>query len=108
MPLQGPHGAIAGLGITTMSRTWMGNSVVLAAKAIQLALEDAGLEKDELDGLLVNSGVAGMGAPSGESLSLNLQLMNHMNGAGSTAGQMVQYASLAIQAGLCNVVACVF
>jgi acetyl-CoA acetyltransferase len=117
MPLQGPYGAIAGLGITTMSRTWMGNSVVLAAKAIQLALEDAGLEKAELDGLLVNSGVAGMGAPSGESLSLNLQtamgltnlqLMNHMNGAGSTAGQMVQYASLAIQAGLCNVVACVF
>ena len=31
-----------------------------------------------------------------------------MNAAGSTAGQMVHYASLAVQAGMANVVACVF
>jgi acetyl-CoA acetyltransferase len=31
-----------------------------------------------------------------------------MNAAGSTAGQMVQYASLAISAGMANAVACVF
>ena len=38
----------------------------------------------------------------------NLKLMNHMNAAGSTAGQMVHYAAMAIEAGLCNTVACVF
>jgi acetyl-CoA acetyltransferase len=63
MPVRPPYRAIAGLGLTPMSRVWMGNSVVLAAKAIQLALEDAGLTKDNLDELLINSGVAGMGAP---------------------------------------------
>lgn len=110
-------GAIAGLGITTMSRAWMGDSLTLAARAVKLALEDAGLQKGDLDGLLVNSGVSGAAARADHNLSLNLQttlglrnlrLANHMNGAGSTAGQMVQYAALAIQAGICNLVACVF
>src|SRR5262249_8486345 len=36
--LQPPYGAIAGLGITPQSRGWMGNSVVLAGRAIRLAI----------------------------------------------------------------------
>ena len=46
--LQPPYGAIVGLGITPQSRAWMGNSVVLAGRAIRLAIDDAGLKKDVL------------------------------------------------------------
>jgi len=38
----------------------------------------------------------------------NLRLLNHMNAAGSTAVQMVQYAAMAIHAGMANHVLCVF
>lgn len=110
-------GAIAGLGMTEMTRTPIGDSPTLATKAIRLALDDAGLTKDDLDGLLINSGITGLNPanPGGLGLGLqrtggfrNLGFLNHMNAAGSTAGQMVQLASLAIQAGLCSTVACVF
>ncbi len=112
-----PSGTIVGLGLTEMTRQYTGGAVTLAARAVRLALEDAGLEKTDLDGLLINSGISGMGGFGPGNLSLNLQsamglkdlrLANHMNAAGSTAGQMVQYASLAIQSGMCSVVACVF
>jgi acetyl-CoA acetyltransferase len=109
--------AIAGLGITEMTRAYTGDTVTLAIRAIGLALDDAGLGKDDLDGLLINSGISGMGSGDAGSLGLNLQtaaglrnlrLVNHMNAAGSTAAQMVHYAALAIDAGMANTVVCVF
>ncbi len=106
------QGAIVGLGITEMTRSPIGDNMTLAARAIKLALEDAGLQKSDLDGLLVNAGSTGatwnqLGLQTAMGLR-NLKLMNHMNAAGSTAGQMVHYAAMAIQAGLCTTVACVF
>ena len=106
------RGAIVGLGITEMTRTPIGDNATLAARAIRLALEDAGLKKDDLDGLHVNGGVtANEWNPLGLAPFMglrNLKLMNHMNAAGSTAGQMVHYAALAIEAGMATTVACVF
>ena len=49
--------AIVGLGMTEMTRSPIGDNPTLAARAIRLALEDAGLEKAALDGLLINAGV---------------------------------------------------
>ncbi|MGH2588767.1 MAG: thiolase family protein [Dehalococcoidia bacterium] len=111
--------AIVGLGMTEMTREYTGNAATLALRAIKLALEDAGLQKDDLDGLLTNAGMTGMTSAgfdqSAPGLGLqtqggfrNLRLINHMSAAGATAAQMVQYASLAIHAGMANVVACVF
>ena len=107
--------AIAGLGITEMTREYTGDAVALAIRAIKLAQEDAGLTKDDLDGLLVNAGVSGGTGPGSLGLNLqaaaglrNLRLMNHMSAAGSTAAQMVHYAALAINAGMASAVACVF
>lgn len=102
--------AIVGLGITDMTRHYIKPGAVLAAEAIRLAMDDAGLKKEQVDGLLTN---AGLSDPIGLGFHVtmgmrNLRLAAHMNAAGSTAGQMVQYASLAIQAGMANVVACVF
>ena len=109
--------AIAGLGITEMTRQYTGDATTLAVRAIALALEDAGLQKDDLDGLLINGGISSMNPSATGSLGLslqttsglrNLRLVNHMNAAGSTAAQMVHYASLAIEAGMANAVVCVF
>jgi acetyl-CoA acetyltransferase len=106
--------AICGLGITEMGRIYGFDAYHFAAEAIRLAAEDAGLRKDDIDGLLIN---AGTGGPSGGPIGLglqnylglrNLRLMNHMNAFGATAGSMVQFASLALSAGMANYVACVF
>ncbi len=102
--------AIVGLGMTEMTREYTYSANGLAALAIRDAIADAGLTKDDVDGLLVNHGVMGSLRPDlQKSLGIeNLRLQTLMNGQGSTAGQMVQYASLAVQSGLANVVVCVF
>lgn len=104
--------AITGLGMTPMGRIFGKTANEFAADAVRSAIEDAGLAKSEIDGLLTNSGInstGGIGLSLQNYLGLeNLRLMNHMNAAGSTAAQMVQYASLAIAAGMVNHVVCVF
>lgn len=112
-PMRGAT-AITGLGMTPMGRIYGKSATELAADAVRLAIADAGLRKDQIDGLLINAGITGV-IGGGINLGLqnyvgltNLRLMNHMDGAGSTASQMVQYASLAIAAGMANHVVCVF
>ncbi|MBI3743723.1 MAG: thiolase family protein [Chloroflexi bacterium] len=102
--------AIAGLGITEMTRKFTKSAQALAVEAISLAIDDAGLKKSNLDGILTNAGISeGIGLGLNSVLGLrDLRLCCHLSAAGSTAGQMVQYASLAISAGMANVVACVF
>ncbi len=111
-PLRGAT-AITGLGMTPMGRIYK-STMELAADATRAALKDSGLRKDQVDGLLINAGITGT-TGGGLSLGLqnylgmqNLRLLNHMNAAGSTAAQMVHYASLAIAAGMANHVLCVF
>jgi acetyl-CoA acetyltransferase len=102
--------AIVGLGITEMGKVFGRSATSLALEAINLALDDAGLKKDDLDGLLINAGVSngiGLGLQNAGGFR-NLRLLNHMNAAGSTAAQMVQYASMAVQNGMADYVACVF
>ncbi len=102
--------AIVGLGLTEMGKVFGRSATSLALEAIRLALDDAGLEKDRVDGLLINAGVTngiGLGLQNAAGLR-DLRLLNHMNAAGSTAGQMVQYASMAVGNGLANYVVCVF
>ena len=111
-PLRGAA-AITGLGMTPMGRIYK-STMELAADATRAALADAGLRKDQVDGLLINAGITGT-TGGGLTLGLqnymglqNLRLLNHMNAAGSTAAQMVHYAALAISAGMANHVVCVF
>ncbi|MEO8538230.1 MAG: thiolase family protein [bacterium] len=111
-PMRGAT-AITGFGMTPMGRIYK-STTELAADATRTALADSGLKKDQIDGLLINAGITGS-TGGGVSLGLqnylglkNLRLLNHMNAAGSTAAQMVQYAALAIAAGMANHVLCVF
>ncbi len=102
--------AIAGVGVTDMGRIYDRSVSDFAAEAIHLALDNSGLKLADLDGLLIN---AGNESPLGVGFqnylgAKDLRLLNHMNAFGSTAGAMVQFASLAIHAGMATTVACVF
>ena len=106
--------AIAGLGLTPQGKVYDRTHVGFAVEAVRLALADAGLERADLDGLLLNPGLAWGEAAMGsfmlqQALGLRgLRLSATMNCGGATAGIMIQHAALAIAAGICTSVACVF
>ena len=85
-----------------------------AVEAVQLALEDAGLARSDLDGMLVNPGITWLANPMAsfdvqQALGLkNLRLTATMNLGGATAAAMVMHAVQSIAAGMAEVVACVF
>src|SRR3978361_2028409 len=106
MPNQ-PKGAIVGLGVTPMGKIYGRRSVDFAAEAIALALDDAGLTKNDVDGVLIHANISGdMDVRTQMILGFeNLTLVNVMSAYGSTAGSMMQYACMAIREGLANVFA---
>jgi acetyl-CoA acetyltransferase len=102
--------AIVGLGVTPMGKIYGRSASDFAADAVKLALDDAGLQKEEVDGLLINANLSSeMGPMLQMTLGFeDLSLLNVMNAYGSTAGTMIQYAAMAIQEGLANVVVLVY
>ena len=102
--------AIVGLGVTPMGKIYGRSASDFAAEAVKLALDDAGLQKEEVDGLLINANLSSeMGPMLQMTLGFeDLSLLNVMNAYGSTAGTMIQYAAMAIQEGLANVVVLVY
>jgi acetyl-CoA acetyltransferase len=105
--------AIIGLGLTPMGRVY-DSPMGFAVEAVRLALADAGLERRDLDGLLLNPGIAWSDAAMGsfalqQALGLHdVRLSSTMNAGGATAAAMVQQAALAVDAGQATTVACVF
>ena len=92
------NAAIVGLGVTGMGKIYGRTTADFAAEAIGLALDDAGLAKSDIDGLLLNgNGNLDMDPRLQFALGFeDLSMMNSMRAAGSTVGSMVQYASLAL------------
>jgi acetyl-CoA acetyltransferase len=105
-----PDVAVAGLGITEMGKVYGRSAPDFAADAIRLAVADAGLTLDQVDGLLLNPGLSG-GVDIGLAARLglyDLPLLSVVNAYGSSASVMVMMAALAIGAGQATTVACVF
>ncbi|GAA3983372.1 thiolase family protein [Thermobifida alba] len=102
--------AIAGLGMTELGRVYGRTPAQFALEAVTRAAADAGLTLDDIDGLLVNPGVNNdTDLRLQSTLQLrDLRLLSTVQGFGSSAIQMVQYASMAISAGMADVVACVY
>ena len=100
--------AIVGLGMTEMTRRYTKSASSLAQEALVSAADDAGLKRGDIDGLLTIAGISGgMELDFHVGLGLrDLKLRAHMNSntGGSNAGMMLQYAALAIQAGMADVV----
>ena len=93
-----------------MGQVYGRSATSFAVEAVRLAAADAGLQLSDVDGLLTSSGTSGgVGLGLQRDLELHdLKLLSEMQGYGSTAGAMVQVASMAVQAGMAEVVACVF
>ncbi len=109
------HTAIAGLGVTEQGKVYGKTPLGFAVEAIRLALDDAGLEKNDLDGLLVNPGMSWGQAASMASFAVqqamgieDVTLSASVGLGGASAGAMIMQAALAIEAGMATTVACVF
>jgi acetyl-CoA C-acetyltransferase len=75
------------------------------------ALNDAGLDKRDLDGLLVGMPFADPGmlypASAAEVLGINPRMLNVVDIGGATPAGMIWRAAAAIDAGMCNAVLCI-
>jgi acetyl-CoA acetyltransferase len=105
--------AIAGVGASAQGKLPGETPLSLATTAVKAALDDAGLAKDDLDGLLTMPGTTVPEGPKhyltlGGNLGLNPRLAGSVVMGGATAGVLIQQAALAIDAGMASTVACVF
>lgn len=105
--------AIVGVGLTKFGKIPGVSTMSFTLQAIKLAIEDAGLTRDDVDGLLVISPVM-MGEQHGWAgrvaalLEISTTFTATMELGGATPIGMVQTAAMAIEAGMCNVVVCAF
>lgn len=108
-----PHVAIVGVGATPQGKLPGATPLGLQVDAFRLALADAGLRKDEVDGLLTMPGTTTPeGARNylrlGEALGLAPRFTASLSMGGATALVLMQLATQAIAAGAATTVACVF
>lgn len=105
--------AIVGVGASPQGKLPGSTALSLAITAFKRGLDDCGLRKDHIDGLLTMPGTT---SPEGslnylrlgEALGINPSYTGSMTMGGGTAGALVQMAALAVNAGMANYVACVF
>ncbi|MFS0898829.1 thiolase family protein [Mycolicibacterium litorale] len=105
--------AITGVGVSRQGKFPGETPNSLAAEAFVAALEDAGLRREDVDGLLTMPGTKSPeGAKHylalGELLGINPVLTGSLSMGGATAGVLIQQAALAIEAGMANTVVCIF
>src|SRR5262245_4999646 len=100
--------AISGVGHSPYGKRLNRSTIDLAGEAIRNALEDAGLKKDDLDGVIVSFGTP-IGADADTlayALGLKLRMYNQTWAHGRFTATCIQNAAMAVSAGLANHVAC--
>src|SRR5437660_10230596 len=104
--------AIAGLGVTAFGKLPGRSAWSLQTEAVKRALDDAGLEKEDVDGLLTAPPLAEPlllhAEQLGGKLGLRANYLSQKFIGGATAVALVAEAAMAIQAGLCEVAVCVY
>lgn len=101
--------AIVGIGNSDFGRHLPDSQLKLGATAFKAALEDAGLDRDDVDGLSIH-----MGWPLGldydrvaEAFGLDVRYVNQSWLHGRFVTQALQHAAMAVANGMADVVACV-
>ncbi|MFD1779402.1 thiolase family protein [Fredinandcohnia salidurans] len=107
-----PKGAIIGIGELTPVRYSEGvTTLALIAESVRLAIQDAGIDKAEIDGLLIGPQVGEtpqhVPATVAEYLGLEPTMSNVVDLGGATGAGMIWRAVAAIEAGMCETVVCV-
>ncbi len=100
--------AVCGVGHSPYGRRLNRSTIDLAGEAIRNALDDAGLGRDDLDGLIVSFGTS-IGADADTlayALGLKLKMYNQTWAHGRFTASCIQWAAMAVNAGLANAVAC--
>ncbi|MHB8511858.1 MAG: thiolase family protein [Actinomycetota bacterium] len=104
--------AIVGVGSTAFGKLPGRSSWSLQAEAFRLALEDAGLQKEDVDGLFTEPPFSEPlmlhGHQIGRYLGLKTNYLSTISIGGATACTLVQQAAMAIDAGLCEVAVCLY
>jgi len=100
--------AIVGVGNSAYGRRLMRSPIDLAADAIANALDDAGLARKDLDGLIVSFGspIGADGDTLAQVLGLNLRSYNQTWAHGRFTASCIQWAAMIVNAGLADAVAC--
>ncbi|MCK5844572.1 MAG: hypothetical protein KAG97_07690, partial [Victivallales bacterium] len=108
-----PIAKICGLGFAELSREYLKSQKALACDAIIAAVADAGLQKSDVDGVVINR------SDTNPSDDLPLRLFDDLGFRDLTFGnvlasqaacgvQMIQYAAMAVANGMAENVVCVF
>jgi acetyl-CoA acetyltransferase len=112
MPPDALRGAVAVAGIAESRLGEVGPGVTpleLIAEATAAALDDAGLRKDEIDGLFTASAYYGLPAVNvGEELGVRPRYSDSTNLGGASFVSHLLHAAAAITAGLCDVALVVY
>lgn len=100
--------AIVGVGNSAYGRRLMRSPIDLAADAIANALDDAGLRREELDGMIVSFGspIGADGDSIAQGLGLKLRAANQTWAHGRFTASCIQWAAMIVNAGLADAVAC--
>ncbi|SFJ49757.1 Acetyl-CoA acetyltransferase [Halobacillus dabanensis] len=106
------QGAIIGIGELKPVRYSTGKTTLsLIAESVRLAIQDAGISKEDVDGLLVGPQVGEtpqhVPATVSEYLGIDPNMSNTVDLGGATGPGMIWRAAAAIQAGMCETVVCV-
>ena len=100
--------AIVGAGNSQYGRRLMRSPIDLAADAIADALDDSGLKRDELDGMIVSFGtpIGADGDSIAQVLGLKLRAANQTWAHGRFTASCIQWAAMIVNAGMADAVAC--
>jgi acetyl-CoA acetyltransferase len=105
-PLSGKV-VIAGIGQTAFGKLAERSTVSLNLEAIRHALEDAGVEKDQVDGLFVKAPTSKFEMMYAQKLAEAMALVPRVGGVwdhgGASTNSMIGYAAMAIEAGQCDI-----
>src|ERR1700683_4615802 len=100
--------AIAGVGNSAYGRRLMRSPIDLAADAIANALDDAGLVREDLDGMAVSFGspIGADGDTLAPLLGLKLRAFTQTWAHGRFTASCIQWAAMMVSAGMASAVAC--